>query len=199
MTKSGPSVEVRPLSNWSLPRACSLGRTRSERSDSEIARLSYRDSPSRLFSLLLPVPHPRRSSSPPRTAASTVAVRGPFPTPGWLESLASQSRGRRPSRHPLLSLSKCTEIDLWDESAERVSQLWGFASRPGSRGEPHSYTLAHAPLSQEPRSMIALRFLPERRGTLPFRARFVPGVENKMLTLFLLVSSAHPFCKAGPR
>ena len=47
--------------------------------------------------------------------------------------------------------------------------------------------------------MIALHFLPERRGTLPFRACFVPGVKNKMLTLFLLVSSAHPFWKAGPR
>lgn len=98
VARSGSSAKVRPLSNWSLPRACSRGRTRSECSGSEIAGLSYRDAPSRRLSFPLHLPLPPEQQPPGSPAGLFIPkqqqwliVRDPFPTPRWLGSLASQT------------------------------------------------------------------------------------------------------------
>ena len=100
---------MRPLSNWSLPRACSQGRTRSECSDSEIAGLSYRDAPSRRLSFPLHLPLLLEQQPPGSPSVLFIPkqqrwliLRDPFPTPGWLGSLASQTGVLRIWTHELV-------------------------------------------------------------------------------------------------
>ena len=88
VARSGSSAEVRPLSNWSLPKACSQGRTRSECSDSEIAGLRYRDAPSRRLSFPLHLPLPPEQQPPGSPSGLFIPkqqrwliLRDPFPTP----------------------------------------------------------------------------------------------------------------------
>lgn len=195
-------AEVRPLSNCSLPRACSQDRTTSEHGYNEIERLDclgFSKQASLLPSLCFPPP---KRDGPlaglqiffylhfPQTAAVDIGAKGSLPTLGWLGSLATQSLDRSPSQHDLLPISKFIDINLWDKVDNQLSQSWGFISLPGELWRASLYT--HTSLPQCQRSIIALHFLPGRRGTLPFRAHFALGFENYKLMLSFL-SSAHPF------
>lgn len=72
---------------------------------------------------------------------------GPFPTLGWLGSLASQTLGGNTLQHGLVPISKSMKVNLWDEGDDQFSQVLGFISLPGQLWGARLYTHTRTPTS----------------------------------------------------